>query len=73
MTIRIRCYRFTGRVRAIKLISIINLSDQKADVNLNTTPFSGNYIELFTGTEMILGESTSLNLAPWGYTVLSNR
>jgi glycosidase len=56
-----------------KMISIINLSNQKADVNLDTAPFSGYYIELFSDSEMTLGDSTALQLAPWDYKVLSNR
>ena len=55
-----------------KMISIINLSDQNADAKLDTAPFSGSYTELFNGKKITIGESTSLHLEPWDYTVLSN-
>ena len=56
-----------------KVLVVINLSDQPADVTLNTAPLSGVYTEIFTGDEMTPGTDTTLQLEPWGYNVLSNR
>lgn len=56
-----------------KVISIINLSDQDLDVNLDTKPFTGSYTDIFGANDITIGDKTALNLGPWDYMVLSNR
>ena len=56
-----------------KVISIINLSDQELDVNLNTKPFAGSYSDVFSGDKLKIEQQTTLNMGQWGYKVLTNR
>jgi len=56
-----------------KIISVINLSDQDLDVNLDTTAFNGSYREVFSNERLTIHQEIALHLDPWGYKVLSNR
>jgi len=56
-----------------KMISIINLSEKKANVSLDTAPFTGSYRDVFSNTEMTINKKATIQLDPWGYKVLSNR
>ena len=56
-----------------KIISIINLSEKKANVSLDTAPFTGSYRDVFSNTEMTINKKATIQLDPWGYKVLSNR
>ncbi|NBC26607.1 MAG: alpha-amylase [Bacteroidetes bacterium] len=56
-----------------KIISVINLSDQDLDVNLDTIAFTGSYKEVFTNEKLTIKQQTEFQLKPWSYKVLSNR
>jgi len=56
-----------------KVISLINFSDVKLDVNLNTAPFSDSYNEVFNGEKITIKEQSAFSLEPWGYRVMTNR
>lgn len=53
-----------------KVITVVNLSDQPIKVTLDTKLDQGTYNELFTNKTLRVLPSHSIELDPWGYSVL---
>jgi hypothetical protein len=51
------------------VITVLNLSNKKAEVSFNSTAMSGEYTELFSGKKKTFGGSSKMTMAPWGYQV----
>jgi len=52
-----------------QVITVLNLSNKKAELSFNSSAMSGEYTELFSGKKKSFGGSTKISLAPWGYQV----
>lgn len=53
-----------------KVITFINLSMEKVQVNFDTSYDSGNYTNLFTGKPQRISEKMTITMEPWEYLVL---
>ena len=53
-----------------KVITFINLSMEKVQVNFDTSYDSGTYINLFTGKPQHISKKMTLTMEPWEYLVL---
>ncbi|WP_294286243.1 alpha-amylase family glycosyl hydrolase [uncultured Chryseobacterium sp.] len=52
------------------VLTVINFSDQEADVNLDSKYIKSNYTELFTESPLVISQDkTSLKLSAWSYRV----
>lgn len=52
-----------------QVITVLNLSNKKAEFNYQSKLISGEYTELFTGKKKTLNNSNMVSLGPWGYQV----
>ncbi len=52
-----------------QVITVLNLSNKKAEVSFNSSAMSGEYTELFSGKKKTFGGTSKISLAPWGYQV----
>ncbi|MFM1947678.1 MAG: hypothetical protein RL207_1961 [Bacteroidota bacterium] len=52
-----------------QVITVLNLSNKKAEVSFSSSSMSGEYTELFSGKKKTFGGTTKISLAPWGYQV----
>ncbi|MFM1916179.1 MAG: hypothetical protein RLZZ531_1848 [Bacteroidota bacterium] len=52
-----------------QVITVLNLSNKKAEVSFSSTAMSGEYTELFSGKKKTFGGKSKISLAPWGYQV----
>ncbi len=52
-----------------QVITVLNLSNKKAEFNYNSKSISGEYTDLFTGKKKALNNSNTVSLGPWGYQV----
>ena len=51
------------------VLPIFNFSDQEITVTLNTKYFQGNYTELFNKEKLLVKDSFTITLKPWGYKI----
>ncbi len=61
---------FVREKNADKVITFINLSMEKVQVNFDTSYDSGNYTNLFTGKPQRISEKMTITMEPWEYLVL---
>lgn len=54
-----------------RVLPVINFSNKKVRVTLNTKDYEGAYVELFSGNVIELKGSDTIELEPWGYKVLA--
>ena len=52
-----------------QVITVLNLSNKKADILFNSPDISGEYTDLFSGKIKTLSTTTNVSLGPWGYQV----
>ena len=52
-----------------QVITVLNLSNKKAELSFNSSAMSGEYTELFSGKKKSFGGTSKISLAPWGYQV----
>jgi hypothetical protein len=52
-----------------QVITVLNLSNKKAEVSFSSSAMSGEYTELFSGKKKTFGGKSKISLAPWGYQV----
>lgn len=55
-----------------KVLPIINFSDAKVKVKLDTNLIKGKYLELFTNEEIMLKGTETFDLGPWEFLVFTN-
>jgi hypothetical protein len=53
-----------------KVLPILNFTDKTTAVEIDATPFPGDYREIFSGETFRLQGKLTLTLPPWGYKVL---
>lgn len=61
---------FSREKNGDKVVPVINFSNQKVKVKLESKYHVGDYVELFSGKEYKLTGNETFELDPWGYLVL---
>lgn len=62
-------FAFIRRRDQSKILTIVNLSAQPADVKMEKDNIAGSYNELFTDQKLTIKKELTLHLEPWGYKV----
>ncbi|MBW8359748.1 MAG: alpha-glucosidase C-terminal domain-containing protein [Weeksellaceae bacterium] len=63
---------FVREKKGDKVLTFINLSKEKVQVNFDTSYDAGTYTNLFTGKPKQVSKKMMLTMEPWGYVVLHN-
>jgi len=64
-------FSFVRKYEKEKVIVILNLCDQKQTFLPKSGFIEGNYVSLFTQTNIVINNDSSLSLDPWGFQVLT--
>lgn len=64
-------FSFMRKNEQEKVIVILNLCEQKQTFLLNSKFIEGNYVSLFTQTNIVINNDSSLSLDPWGFLILT--
>ncbi len=66
-------YAYVREKNGDKVVVILNLSKEEQAITLSGNDFAGDYTDIFMKQKKTVADGEKMTLAPWQYTVLSNK